>query len=141
MMQWPRIVCLCVAAAGVPAVLVGQATLEEAARAAREAWLAHDPQALVGQSSSIVLQIPGADPSSALGRAQAVELLRRHFQSATEEALTLTAIHEMESGRGFVELERRYVVRGTKDVRRETVFFGFRRVGGRWGLSELRSTS
>lgn len=137
-MRWRPMILLLVA---VPAAAPGQATLEDAARAARAAWLAHDPQALVGQSASIVLQIPGADPSSALGRAQAVELLRRHFQSSAEQGLEVTAIHEMESGRGFVELERRYVVRGTTDVRRETLFLGFRRVAGRWGLSELRSTS
>ena len=137
-MKWGGLALLLVCAPGALAV---QATLEAAARQAREAWLAHDPQALVGQSPSIVLQIPGADPSAPLGRAQAVELLRRHFQSAAEQRLTITAVREMESGRGFVELERRYVVRGTSEVRRETVFLGFRRVAGRWGLSELRSTS
>jgi hypothetical protein len=30
-------------------------------------------------------------------------------------------------------------VRGTTDPRRETVFLGFRRVGERWVLSEVRS--
>ena len=121
--------------------LPSQATLADAARQARDAWLAHDAQALVGQSPSIVLEIPGADPSSPLGHAQAVELLRRHLQSAREQGLTITAVRELAGGRGFVELERRYVVRGTADELRETVFLGFRRVGRRWGLSELRSTS
>lgn len=123
-----------------PVPALGQATLEQAAQQAQVAWLAHDVQTLVGQSASVVLQIPGADPSSALGRAQAIELLRRHFQTVTEQGLSVTAIREVESGRGFVELERRYVVRGTADVRRETVFLGFRRVGQHWSLSEIRST-
>jgi len=50
-------------------------------------------------------------------------------------------VREVEPGRGFVELERRYVVTGTRDERRETVFLGFRLVLGRWVLSELRSES
>lgn len=128
-------------ALALPIAAAAQGTLEDAARQARAAWLAHDAQALVGQSPSLVLQIPGADPSSALGKAQAVELLRRYFLTATEQDVTITKVEASGGDRGLVELERRYAVRGTTDVRRETVFLGFRRVGGVWGLSELRSTS
>jgi hypothetical protein len=117
-----------------------QATLPEAAEQARRAWLAHDPQGLVGQSSSLVLQIPGADPSSPLGRAQAVELLRRYLGSAEERGLDVTRTQEVVAGKeGFVELARRYVVAGTSDLRGETLFLGFRLRGGRWVLAELRS--
>jgi hypothetical protein len=117
-----------------------QATLSEAADQARRAWLAHDPPSLVGQSSSLVLQIPGADPSSPLGRAQAVELLRRYFGPAEERGLDVTRMQEVVAGReGFVELARRYVVAGTSDLRSETVFLSFRQRGGRWVLAELRS--
>lgn len=114
-------------------------TLEAAARAARQAWLAHDVAGLVGGSSGIVLQIAGAAPSSPVGRAQAEELLRRYLATGTEVTVTIVTIREVEAARGFVELERRYVVRGTTDPRRETVFLGFRRVGERWELSEVRS--
>lgn len=114
-------------------------TLEAAARAAREAWLAHDVAGLVGGSSGIVLQIAGAAPSSPVGRAQAEELLRRYLATGTEVAVTIVTVRAVEAARGFVELERRYVVRGTTDPRRETVFLGFRRVGERWELSEVRS--
>ena len=115
------------------------ATLEAAARAAREAWLAHDVVGLVGGSSGIVLQIAGAAPSSPVGRAQAEELLRRYLATGTEVSVTIVTVRAVEAARGFVELERRYVVRGTTDPRRETVFLGFRRVGERWELSEVRS--
>ncbi len=124
-------------AVGVPAA--AQATLPEAAERAKQAWLAHDPQALVGQSSSLVLQIPGADPSSPLGRAQAVELLRRYLRVGEERGLDVTAIREVEPGKGFVELTRRYVVSGTSELRRQTLFLGFRVEAGRWALAELRS--
>jgi hypothetical protein len=127
------------AAFAARAAAPSQGTLPAAAEQARQAWLAHDPQALVGQSPSIVLQIPGADPSSPLGRAQAVELLRRYLRAVEERGLDVTVIREVEPGKGFVELTRRYVVAGTTELRRETLFLGFRLLAGRWGLVELRS--
>ncbi|HMG19399.1 MAG TPA: hypothetical protein VK573_11785 [Gemmatimonadales bacterium] len=117
----------------------GQATLSDAAERAKQAWSAHDAQALVGQSSNIVLQIPGADPSSPLGRSQAIELLRRYLRPAEERGLDVTAIREVEPGKGFVELARRYVVAGTTELRRETLFLGYRKMDGEWRLAELRS--
>ncbi|HEV8509300.1 MAG TPA: hypothetical protein VGQ48_02490 [Gemmatimonadales bacterium] len=116
-----------------------QATLPDAAERAKRAWMAHDAQALVGQSSTLVLQIPGADPSSPLGRAQAIELLRRYFRPAEERGIDVTAIREVEPGKGFIELTRRYVVAGTAELRRETLFLGYRLSGGEWRLVELRS--
>src|SRR6059036_827190 len=107
-----------------------QSTLPDAASRAKQAWLAHDPQALVGQSSNLVLQIPGADPSSPLGRAQAVELLRRYLRPVEERGLDVTVIREVEPGKGFVELTRRYVVAGTTELKRETLFLGFRLQAG-----------
>ena len=127
------------ALAVVPGVASPQGTLAAAAEQAKRAWLAHDPQGLVGQSSSLVLQIPGADPSSPLGRAQAVELLRRYLRQAEERGLDVTAIREVEPGKGFVELTRRYVVAGTTELRRETLFLGLRFVANEWRLAELRS--
>src|SRR5260370_14952005 len=111
-----------------------QATLPGAASRAKQALLAHDPQALVGQSSNLLLQIPGADPSSPLGRAQAVELLRRYLRGAEERGLDITAIREVEPGKGFVELTRRYVVSGTADVRRRTHFSRPRFYRQRWAV-------
>jgi hypothetical protein len=118
---------------------VAQQSLASAADVVRAAWLAHDARGVVGQSASILLQIPGADPSSPLGRAQAVELLRRYLRSVVECSVTVKAVREVEAGKGFVELERRYQVVGTSDERRETVFLGFRRAGDSWVLAELRT--
>ncbi|HET9386516.1 MAG TPA: hypothetical protein VFO67_15375 [Gemmatimonadales bacterium] len=116
-----------------------QATLSAAAERARQALSTHDAQSLVGQSSNIVLQIPGADPSSPLGRPQAVELLRRYLRSAEERGLDVTTIREVEPGRGFIEIARRYVVAGTTELRRETLYLGYRKLDGEWRLVELRS--
>jgi hypothetical protein len=120
-------------------VAQGQRTLSEAAERAKQAWSGHDPQALVGRSSSLVLQIRGADPSSPLGRSQAIELLRRYFRPAEERGLDVTAIREVEPGKGFVELTRRYVVAGTAELRREMLYLGYRLLDGEWRLVELRS--
>ncbi len=136
--RWAPILVAGLALAGV-ARAAAQGSLAEAAERARQAWLGHDPQAIVGQSASVVFQIPAADPSAPLQRAQAVELLRRHLKPAVERTLTVSAVREVEPGRGYAELERRYVVAGTTDLRRETIFLGFRKVRDAWLLTELRS--
>lgn len=123
----------------IPASAQGQGTLSAAAELARQAWVGHDAHALVGQSSSLVLQIPGADPSSPLGRPQAVELLRRYLRSSEERGLDVTAIREVEPGKGFIQMARRYVVSGTTELRQETLYLGFRLLDGEWRLVELRS--
>ncbi|MFN2571977.1 MAG: hypothetical protein ABR537_10275 [Gemmatimonadales bacterium] len=123
----------------LPVQASAQATLPDVAESAKRAVLAHDAAALVGQSSSLVLQIPGADASSPLGRAQAVELLRRYLRPAEERSLDITAIREVEAGQGFIELTRRYVVAGTTELRHETLFLGYRFVATEWRLVELRS--
>ena len=116
-----------------------QGTLSAAAERAKQALSAHDAQALVGQSTNVVLQIPGADPSSPLGRPQAIELLRRYLRPAEERGLDVTAIREVEPGKGFIELTRRYVVSGTTEMRHETLYLGYRLLDSEWRLVELRS--
>ena len=130
---------LLIASCGVAGAASGQDSLVRAAERVRRAWLAHDVQAIVGQSPRVVVQIPGADPSAPLARAQAVELLRRHLQRVVERALAVGAVREVEPGHGYVELERRWVVSGTSDERRETIFLRFQKPGADWLLTELRS--
>jgi hypothetical protein len=125
--------------AGLAGPAGAQQSLADAAEHVRAAWLAHDARGVVGQSSSVLLQLPGADPSSPLGRAQAEELLRRYLRSVVECNVIVRTVREVEDGKGFVELERRYQVVGTSDERRETVFLGFRRAGDSWVLAELRT--
>lgn len=126
-------------ALAAPSGAAAQKTLSEAAERAKMAITAHDAQALVGQSSNVVLQIPGADPSSPLGRPQAIELVRRYLRPAEERGLDVTAIREVEQGKGFIEITRRYVVSGTTELRHETLFLGYRLLDGEWRLAELRS--
>jgi len=133
------VMALLMASGGVVAAAGAQDSLARAAERVRRAWLAHDVQAIVGQSPKVVLQIPGADASAPLERAQAAELLRRHLQRVVERTLAVGTVREVEPGHGYVELERRYVVAGTSDERRETIFLRFRKPGVDWLLTELRS--
>ena len=117
----------------------GQAGLAEAAQRARVAWLAHDAAALLGGSPGVILQIPGADPSSAIGRDQAGALLARYLRTSVERAVEITAVREVAEGRGYVELMRRFSVAGTAEERRETVFLGLWWWGEHWVIAELRT--
>jgi hypothetical protein len=137
-MRWPIAVAL-VLNLWVAGTVRAQGSLAEAAERVRQAWLVHNVQAVVGQSPSVVLQMPGADPSAAVDRAQAIELLRRHLRADVERDLRLSAMREVEPGRGYAELDRRYVVAGTSDERRETIFLVFRKPDAEWVLAELRS--
>ena len=119
--------------------LYAQATLADAARAAQAAWLAHDSQSLVGQGATLVVQIPGANPSGALERAKAAELLWRYQRAAVERDVRIGRVTELPAGAGLVELLREYAVGGTEDVRRETIFLRYRQTGTRWELTELRA--
>lgn len=133
---WALVSCLML---GRPATGFAQGSLAEMAERVRQAWLAHDAQGVVGQSATLVLQIPGADPSAPLERAQAVELVRRYLHAAVERGLSVGAVQEAEPGAGYAELDRRYAVARTRDVRRETIFLRFHKVGEEWLLAELRS--
>ena len=119
--------------------LAGQSGLAAAAQRTQAAWLAHDAEALLDRSPGVILQIPGADPSSALRRQQAGELLARYLRTAVERSVEIATVREVEEGRGYVELVRRFSVTGTAEERRETVFVGVRRVGDWWVVVELRT--
>jgi hypothetical protein len=74
-----------------------------------------------------------------MGRAQAGELLARYLRTSVERGVDIAVAREVEDGRGYVELVRRYTIVGTTEERRETVFMGLRRQGDRWAVVELRA--
>jgi len=112
--------------------------LEEAAARARQAWLAHDAVALVAESPRLLVQLPGADPSAALGPEQAAALLRDFLAQAQEVECEVKAAREVEPGRGYVELQRSYRIAGTQDVRVQSLLRGYRQGKAGWVLVELR---
>ena len=112
--------------------------LDAAAEQARRAWFAHDAAALVAGSPRLLLQLPGADPSMALGPEQAAALLKDFLSSGQEVQTVVRAARETEPGRGYVELQRRYRIAGTQEVRVQGLLLGYRRTRAGWSLVELR---
>jgi hypothetical protein len=112
--------------------------LAQVADQARKAWLAHDAAGLVAQSPRLVLQLPGADPSAALGPAQSAALISDFLAQAQEVGIVVRAAREVEPGRGYVELQRRYRVAGTQDVRVQSLLLGYRLEPSGWSLVEIR---
>lgn len=122
----------------VPVSAMAQEGLEHAASRARRAWLSHNPVALVANSPRLLIQLPGAHPSVALGPAQAVALLADFLESAQEVEVVVRAAREVEPGRGYVKLQRRYRVTGTQDTRSQVLLLSYRLERGGWRLVELR---
>lgn len=112
--------------------------LVEAADRTRDAWLAHNPAALIAGSPRVLIQLPGADPSVALGPAQAAALLSDYLSTSLEVETVVRAARQVEDGRGYVELHRRYRVTGTQDVRSQVLLLGYRLGAGGWTLVEFR---
>ncbi len=115
-----------------------QSGLDQSAERARQAWFDHDAAALVAGSPRLLVQLPGADPSAALGPAQAAALLGDFLSPAQEVETVVQAAREVEPGRGYVELQRHYRVAGTQDVRVQSLLLGYRMARSGWRLVELR---
>jgi hypothetical protein len=122
----------------VVAVQAQGGDLGEAAEKARQAWFAHDAAALVADSPRLVIQLPGAEPSVALGPDQAAALLSNFVSSGQEVETVVRAAREVGPQRGYVELQRRYRVAGTQNVRVQVLLLGYHRGQGGWTLVEFR---
>lgn len=112
--------------------------LRGAAERARRAWFAHDVAALVAESPRLVIQLPGAEPSVALGPDQAAALLSNFLDSGQEVETVVRAARQVGPSRGYVELQRRYRVAGTQNVQGQVLLLGYRRIRGGWRLVEFR---
>jgi hypothetical protein len=117
---------------------LSQDGLDGLVREAREAWLRHDIATLLSTSDTVRLQVPGIPASNALRPGQAARLLDRYLETAQERAFEVVDLRRLSDDHAYAELARNYVVRGTDEIRRETVFLGFRRVEGDWRLREVR---
>jgi hypothetical protein len=121
-----------------PAAAIQRTALADAAEQARQAWFVHDARRLVADAPQLLVQLPGADPSIALGPAQAAALLADFMVQAQEVETEVRAAKEVEPGRGYVELRRRYRIAGTQDVRTQSLLLGYRLLRTGWRLVELR---
>jgi hypothetical protein len=112
--------------------------LVRAAERARLAWLGHDVATLVANSPRLLIQLPGADPSVALGPDQAAALLANFLGPSQEVEAVVLAAREVEPGRGYVELQRRYRVAGTQNIRTQVLLLSYRQGPSGWTLIEFR---
>jgi hypothetical protein len=112
-----------------------------AAERARQAWFTHAAANLVANSPRLLIQLPGADPSVALGPEQAAALLTDFVAPAQEVETVVRAAREVEPGRGYVELQRQYRVAGTQNVRVQILLLGYRLDETGWTLVEFRVVS
>jgi hypothetical protein len=112
-----------------------------AAERARQSWFTHGAATLVANSPQLLIQLPGADPSVALGPEQAAALLTDFVAAAQEVETVVRAAREVEPGRGYVELQRQYRVAGTQNVRVQILLLGYRLDETGWTLVVFRVVS
>jgi hypothetical protein len=120
------------------AALAQDGDLDEAAEQARAACFAHNAAALVAHSPSLLVQLPGAEPSVALAPEQAAALLADFLASGQEVETLVRAAREVGPDRGYVELQRKYRIAGTQNVRIQMLLLSYRRIQGVWTLVEFR---
>ena len=126
--------------AAAPALVNAQGNdLDQAAEKARQAWFAHNTAALVAESPRLLIQLPGAEPSVALGPDQAAALLSNFLSNGQEVETVVRAAREVAPSQGYVELQRKYRVVGTQNVRTQVLLLGYRRSQGGWTLVEFRA--
>ena len=139
MITWrTAVVAVAMANLGLPAALRAQNGLDSVIVRATDAWVQHRIRDLVEGSDTIRLRIPGVTASAAVRAGQAVRLLGDYLDDARELGLDLRGIRHVAADHAYAEFGRRYQVRGTADVSVETVFLGYRQLGGAWRLREVR---
>ena len=135
-----RHIVMAMVLAAAPAAGNAQGTeLDQAAEKARQAWFAHNTAALVAESPRLLIQLPGAEPSVALGPDQAAALLSNFLSNGQEVETVVRAAREVAPSQGYVELQRKYRVVGTQNVRTQVLLLGYRRSPGGWTLVEFRA--
>jgi len=117
---------------------MAQVSIETTIQQATDAWVQHRVRDLVQGSDTVRLRIPGVAASAAVRAGQAAKLLGEYLGDAEELGLDLRGIRHVTADHAYAELGRRYQVRGTSEVRAETVFLGYRQLEGKWRLREVR---
>lgn len=107
---------------------------------ARTALLKHDVPALLGSSTRILLQLPGATPSAPIGKAHAEALLKSYLNDFEEVAAEVKGTSPSGEKSATVELRREYRIPGTSTVKSQTVLLAYQVIAGKWVVSEIRIT-
>lgn len=124
----------------LPVTSQAQQPLSEVARAAREAVLRGDLAPLVSSSrGGLRLRLPGVEPSSPLGPAQANATLRGLFRRNETAEVTIEDFREVGDSLAFVELRREYRIPGSPERRTQLILLSYRQTRYGWQLVEVRA--
>jgi hypothetical protein len=74
----------------------------------------------------------------ALGPDQAAALLSNFLATGQEVETVVRAAREVAPNQGYVELQRKYRIAGTQNVRVQVLLLGYRRSHEEWTLVEFR---
>ncbi|MEO8029327.1 MAG: hypothetical protein ABJC74_13020 [Gemmatimonadota bacterium] len=124
----------------IPGVSRQAPDLAPVAELARQALASHDAALLLGASTRVLLQLPGAAPSAPVGRAHSKALLDSYLDDFEEVTTEVRSVSLAGEKAGTVELRRSYRVPGTSGVRIQSVLLAYQLIQGRWVLAELRIT-
>ena len=124
----------------VPGGASAQTELDRAVERARGAWLSHDIAALLHGSDTVRLRLREVARAESVRPGQAARLLERYLGWSKESSFRLHKVRRLAPDHAYAEMIRLYVVQGTSEVQKETVYLGFRLLDGRWRLREVRIT-
>jgi hypothetical protein len=113
-------------------------SLEATAHRVAAAWRTHDFGALVGGGGTLVLQLAGETPSGPLRPAQAAGLLAAFARGAEEVAVQVRVVRELDSGRGYVEIQRTFARGAGTPAQVQMIYVGLVRAGTGYVVSEIR---
>lgn len=115
-------------------------SLEAAAESARRTWSVRDLDAfLQGAGSRLLIELPSANPSTPVGRSQALALLQGYVQGTEEVETAVRKAKPVDETRGYVELIRRYRLAGIGEVSEGVLLLGYRLGREGWLLTEVRA--
>lgn len=133
-----RVMLVLVFALATPVVVAGQQPLRAVAEAARSALQRKDLEGLLRSADRIQLHLPSAQPSGAVGPAQAEAALRTLLGRSDEERVVVSRFREVGGGQGYVELRREFRPVGGGEARQQQVLLRYRRTEQGWVLVEVR---
>jgi hypothetical protein len=131
------ILFLLFAVAAAPAV-PAQQPLRNVAESARAALQRKDLEGLLRSADRIQLHLPSAQPSGAVGPAQAEAALRTLLGRSDAERVVVSRFREVGGGQGYVELRREFRPVGGGEARQQQVLLRYRRAEQGWVLVEVR---
>jgi hypothetical protein len=119
------------------------ASLQATGDSARSAWARRDLAGFLAPAGGgrLLVSLPGGQRSAPITTGQAQALLTTYVQGTVEIATLLEGARPVDSTRGYVQLRRRYRLRGLPGNRESLILLGYRRGREGWMLAEVKIAS